>query len=1226
MEPFDLLNTPLSGTHLIEASAGTGKTYAIEGLFLRLILEEHLSVDQILVVTFTKAATEELRDRIRRKLLEARNAFELGTSGDGFVREFAARYEHPELGKQLLKSALFDFDQAAIYTIHGFCQRLLAENAFETGSPFDTELISDSTPMERAVSEDYWRHQLYTLPPELIGFAVPQLKGPGHFHRLLRKLTSPETRIIPPQQRPELSHLQSFRYRLGALKEAWSASRDEILSLLLTPALNGNRYGSVKRPSPRRDTGRSEATGRELKLLFLGATMDRYTDPESVGFPLPDEIGKFSASTLRESTRKDQVTPSHPFFHVCEDLLSTAEGLEREMADFLRYLRYDSLDFARRELPARKDSQNVQFYDDLLIRVKAALSTGKGYGIASAVRGRYRAALVDEFQDTDTIQNDIFTRIFREDDSPLFLIGDPKQAIYSFRGADVFSYMHVARQTEEKRTLLENWRSSPALLMGLNTLFTNVADPFMFDGIRYAPARPGEAEPRVDAGAGTGESPFRVWFVDSVDGKPVSKAEGVQRIADAVAGEVLRLVTVGAGGPGAAPSAPYDAADIAVLVRTNRQARIVNAALSAKGIPTVLCNAGNIFDSHEAGEMETVLAGIAEPGNPRLLRSAMVTDMFGISAAALDTLKAEPPWWPSRVAEFRFYGKLWREGGFIRMFRLLMAQQGIRHRLLSLSDGERRITNLLHLAELLHGVSIEEQIGMPTLINWLAEQRERQEDAAVDSEEHQLRLESDEHAVKIVTIHKSKGLEYAVVFCPFGWEGVLRKDSEITFHDPDHGHRFTLDLAPEENTAHRELAEKELLAENLRLLYVSVTRAQQRCYLTWGNIRSADASGLAYLLPAGDAERPEGDLEPPGEGGGEGARLPESLNRLTRRSGGRIVASPLPDGDHEEQTYHHPPDKVSERLFARKYTRATQSSWRIASYSSLVADQFHLEEFPDHDGSQREPLLPLAALGIAADPAGPPTTDALAEFPGGARSGVLFHELFEHLDFAADDHADRESLVAGALDAHGLDGKWTQVLVGMIDKVLSTSLSRDRPELLLSAVPMDRRINEMEFYFPLNPIDPRTLTQPFRDHGGGEIPPDFPERLGGLSFSPVRGFMKGYVDLIFRHDDSRYYLLDWKSNVLGPGIDDYRRDRLAAVMTRECYVLQYHLYVLALHQHLRLLKPDYDYGRDFGGVFYVFIRGVDPDLGPDFGVYSDRPSPDLIHALGSRLIPGFAWP
>ncbi|MBW2408362.1 MAG: UvrD-helicase domain-containing protein, partial [Deltaproteobacteria bacterium] len=565
MKNFDLINTPLQGTNLIEASAGTGKTYTIASLFVRLILEAGLSADQILVVTFTRAATEELNDRIRQKLLQTKADFMKGKSRDPFIDSLVIRYPEPLQAIQTLQDALIDFDKAAIFTIHGFCHKMLHEHAFETGSLYNTELITDPSNFIQEVADDFWRKYFYFLPPELLSYAYKNknITAPAYFMKLLERVRNPDVKIIPEIEKPELKTLLEFRHLFQTLKRAWPDSRSVIKERLKDPALSGTVYGSMK---PKAQT--PNMTGRDLKVIVLMDRMDRFVSDASVGYPLFKDFEKFSVSKLNRSVKKNHQPPSHEIFHICDRMIQKGAELEGQMAQYLIFLKAEFLRFAERELSREKRIKNVQFYDDLLLRVRKALIDGKREGdnlIAKTIRQKYRAALVDEFQDTDAIQYDIFSMLFASKNNVLFMIGDPKQSIYSFRGADIFSYMEAAGKVESKYTLSENWRSTPGLITAVNTIFSNVKKPFVFHDIPFEKGESGKL-PTIKSGLPGAD--LKLWYVPAEGKKPLNKSDAVRSITEAMSAEILRLIS-------SLDSEPIHPADIAVLVRTNRQAQIV---------------------------------------------------------------------------------------------------------------------------------------------------------------------------------------------------------------------------------------------------------------------------------------------------------------------------------------------------------------------------------------------------------------------------------------------------------------------------------------------------------------------------------------------------------------------------------------------------------------------------------------------------------------------------
>ena len=1212
MEPFDLLRAPLAGRNLIEASAGTGKTYNIEGLFIRLVLELHLEIDQILILTFTKAATEELKTRIRDKVIQARDGFASGGSTDPLINSLVKTYADQNAASERLHQALIDFDQAAIFTIHGFCQRIIHEHAFETHHLFDTELVSNQTHLVREVVDDFWREVFYTAPPEWIAYALGKVKKPDYFVRLLNKVKTRDIKLVPETTKPELASLQPFRDALAELRKAWPPSRDAAIEALMDPALNANMYGRMK-PS----ASHPDMSDRELKVLGLAEAMDHLASGQSTGFPLFDKFENFTATKLTRATKKKHTPPDNQFFDLCDVVYNRSQPLAAEFEQLLIFQKSRLFDYASAELRERKHKINVQHFDDLLLTVLDVLRSKNAGQLVAGIRQRYRAALVDEFQDTDSVQYEILSRFFSDADSLLFMIGDPKQSIYSFRGADIFSYMKAARGTEARFTLLNNWRSEPDLITAVNTIFTSVERPFIYDGIPFEAGKSAGHFAKDERSTGP---PLVLWYLSSEsvsgDEKPIVKPVATRRIADAVGGEICRLLSA---------SPPYEPAEIAVLVRTNDQARLIKELLAILKVPSVLYTTTNIFDTHEAMEIQRILAAVAHPADNSRIKAALATDILGASAEDLITGDAESQWWESRLNRFGEYLQIWEQAGFIRMFGLFLAREKVKNRLLYFADGERRLTNLLHLTELLHRQSVEGNTGIANLLKWLAEQRDP---STPRLEENQLRLESDENAVRIVTIHKSKGLEYPVVFCPFGWEDSLITDREFAFHDVADDFQLTFDLGSEAREQHLAQARNELLAENLRLLYVALTRAKKRCYLAWGNINRSETSALAYLFHSG-ADQPITDtwedqtqiLKDHIKNKNDTQKL-EDLRQLAARSQNSIKVAALPDRDKSAQ-YSLKGKEFVAPIFCRRFTEQIDRTWKISSFSSLVSAGVSDVDLPDRDDA-------LASLN--SDP--PDDTDSreavdhsnghsVYDFPRGARAGSFFHDVLEHYDFSANQPELLSELVSDKLQQYGYDARWQETICRAISRVIGVPLQENRSRFTLSSLKAEDRITEMEFYFPLNPITPARIRKAFKHLGRGSRFKEFPGQLGRLTFAPALGFMKGYIDMIFRHKE-RFYLVDWKSNHLGSGADHYNQDNLQRAMETNYYILQYHIYALALHQYLRNRQSNYSFDNHFGGIFYIFIRGVSEMDGSTTGIFHDRPDVDLINDLGHHLIQGYS--
>lgn len=1164
--PLNLMALDLSGTHLIEASAGTGKTYTIASLFLRLLLERRVPVESILVVTYTVPATDELKTRIRDKVRQARDAFVQGASDDEFIAWLMERVASGAQAVGILDDALARFDETAISTIHGFCQRMLKEMAFETASPFETELVADQADLVASIADDFYRMRIAAgTVPEFISFARSRKVSPEWFMELAgqRNLSAA---VIPEgggsERAGDLELLPAaYRQAFAGLKEAWPDARAEVELLLCDPDVIKQNILKITRMP-----GYLEAVDQ---YLALGPAM------------LPDTgcLARFTPEAVMKATKKGGKTPEHPVFDLCRAVVEAAAELMAAMEGLVTGLKVDFLGYLDRALALRKDKQGVVHFDDLLLRMHRALGSRGGEALAEAVRARFASALIDEFQDTDPLQYEIFRRCFAR--STLFFIGDPKQAVYSFRGADVFTYAKAAAAVAEANThtLLHNWRSTPGLIEAVNTMFSGVTDPFVFDWIRFEPAEPAPKKDRKDL-AGLDEGPLMIWFLQAGDGARLTVEQAKRAVCRAVAHEISRLLNLSGTGAMRLGSDALKPRDMAVLVRTNTQARMVRDTLHDAHIPCVLYSDENVFGSLEALEMEMLLSALAEPMREGLVRTALMTRIFGLDPSDVDTLGRDEAAWEGWVERFRTRHETWARSGFTPVIRRILDGEHVRERLLERDGGERTLTNVLHIAELLGRAEAAGKLGMQGLRKWLAERRDPE---FPGSDEYQLRLESDDDAVRVMTVHKSKGLEFPVVFCPFAWGAPKEEKGEgVLFHD--HARNAVLDLGSAEQDDHRRQAGLEELAENVRLLYVALTRARDRCYVAWGEVNRAEQSAMAHLLK----HLGEKDLR---------AGLEEFLARHTPHAS----VSDLPEGPPEPpRGADTSPDEPAERAFSR----IVDHTWGMASYTSFIRGLHAAGDAADRD-VLRSGVMDRAEgkMERAGD---------IFSFPRGARAGTLLHEVFERLDFAAGE-ADIRAVVEEALAAHGFDLSWTGAVTGMVRRVLDVDLGG----FSLAGVPGTSRLTELEFMYPIRNITPEILAGAIDGCMQGGMPLPAPR----FSFDPVKGFLRGFMDLVFRHD-GKYYLVDWKSNHLGDSVEDYHQDALLNAMVRDGYVLQYHLYCVALHRYLRRRLDRYDYDEHFGGVLYVFLRGVDPGKGMEYGMFRARPEQEVIKELEDMIVDG----
>lgn len=1191
-QEFQLFNSPLTGINLIAASAGTGKTYTIAHVFTRLVVEKKIPVSKILVVTFTDAATKELRDRIRARLRETLTAMQHNSSHDANIAQFNARYQNTEEKQAAIKrldDALRGFDEAGIFTIHSFCRQMLQDHAFESGILFDTQLEKNIAPLLRECVEDFWRQQLYHASPLLIQYVQQSYKNPSelvkNFLQNERLLTQPRLEITPKldlhdTQAEESAYLQAFY----ATKNLWVTVRPEVEDLLNNQdSLNGTSYRKSSFPN----------WFDEISIYFDN-------QPSLI---IPDVLQKLTRTAFQSKVKKGKNPPEHLFFDSCEFLCNTYTQLTTRFEKQLLALKYALLKQAKKELQAKKQQLNIQSFDDLLNNLYQALQSEKGESLGQLMRDKYYAVLIDEFQDTDPVQYEIFHRVYSNCDNPiLFFIGDPKQAIYSFRGADIFAYLNACDAAENRYTLSVNRRSEAGLINAVNQLFSAHPNPFIFEQIPFNPAQAPEDQKNHLTFAGETREPLVFWELSETSG---NKDELQKKIAQAVAAEILNLLNparkVRLG------EKSLTGGDIAILVRTNQQARMMQKTLGKNYIPCVLYSQESLFSSHELMEIERILLAIAFPQQEAHVRAALATELLGVTAETLYNLMHNESQWQQRIKSFQDYHSAWETQGFIQMFRKLLLQEQITKRLLAYPDGERRLTNVLHAGEVLQQTAVAEKLSMSALCHWLATQRN---EAETSNDEHQLRLESDEKLVKIVTIHKSKGLEYSVVFCPYSWEmnlpSLAHKNSSILFHDTANKNVLTLNLTGDE-IKHRKDKAHEELAESLRLFYVAVTRAKNRCYLVWGAVKEAENSPLGHLLHNSAIEGIARKLDGEKADKNDSTFLNSSLihNKLVdlvAYSQNTITLQILP----EPSNYHHKLVENPLNLVARNFTGKIPQAWKISSFSAL-AHQASIEasERPDYD---ENPVLRPQFLSENIN-----VLPSIFSFPKGARAGTFLHEVFEKLDFTAPDvHKLSELLKTYNYPVE----PWENILWTWLHTVLNTALAGQFGNLVLAELSRDARLNELEFFYPLRPIDAQGLSKIFQHY---HLPtPSLDLSSERLTFKPVQGFMKGFIDMVCCWE-GRYYLIDYKSHFLGQRPEDYAQPQLAQVMKQERYVWQYHLYAVALHRYLSHRIPDYDYTQHFGGVYYLFLRGIQADNSENYGVFYDLPQPALIQALSAYL-------
>lgn len=1182
MERLDPQTLKLSGTAVIEASAGTGKTYTITSLVLRLLLERKLPIAQILVVTYTRAATAELRQRIRARLLTA-HRIARGEQLDDPLCQALCEETRERLGQEelqdLLERALSDVDEAPVLTIHGFCQRTLSEHAFESGTGLNLEVTTCSAPIVAEITDDFFTRSLYSASPETVR---PLLAEPDKLRTLAaRSGTGDGLRILP--EAIELSAFEKKSWELAHAQcvELFQEHRETIVALV---------------------AGLGAAASHALWASDWADALDAHTPGATL--TLISDAGRkaFTRSGAAAKTKKGKLPPSHPFFDAAEDLVALDLAYKAQGTQNKIKFRRDFLHFLRAQMKARSLDHNVHTFDSLLTELHSALQGERAPALIAALQKRYRAALVDEFQDTDPLQYQIFRSLFEHEQGCLFLIGDPKQAIYGFRGADVHAYLSARADAGTRvYTLDTNRRSDPSLIDVLNRFYQSVHLPFALESIHYQPVRaPETMRDRFLAKDGHGVLDFLL-----LDGSGTASAL-LADTCSAVASDIARLLKspceiVGAEGT----PQRVKPSDVAVLCRTNKQALSMQLALSQVGVVSVFQGDETVFRSEDAEAVERLLEALVYPTDPALLRSFLCSCYGGFTAEALLALDERDEGWEQHRGNFAMLHETFLQRGFMPAIRGLITRYQVEQRLLERPDGTRRITNLWHLIELLAAASIGQRLGPLGLLRWFRIVRlDESKRADLVGEDHEIRLESGENAVKLTTVHKSKGLEYPIVYCPFLWSADIPRNADkefVRFHDPQHDFALTLDLGSEDKDAHEGLQAHETLAEGLRLLYVALTRAKHRICIALPDVKkSLPKSGLGYCLFGGDSAKAVEERYKALGADGLASHMQNLAERIGTGMGVRpeAAASRLEDA-HAQAAFLD--------LKARPIKRGLDQARRVSSFSGLTAARSgaHIEIGRDHDAAARTQPTQLAERPAL----------ALDAFPKGAAAGELVHEVLEHADFQSS-RADLEHTAHAVLAARGYDTSLAGILAHGLFNVLQTQLS---PGLVLSAISRKSRVDEMEFVLPVTTaLTPSALERAFREQRAPCALPSYAGALRELGFDKLTGFLRGFIDLVFAHE-GRYFVVDYKSNWLGANADDYRPEALTGAMSEHHYFLQYHLYTVALHRHLALRVPDYNYELHFGGVYYLFLRGMAPDHPHQNGVFFDRPSHALVTSLERTL-------
>lgn len=1180
---LDWRRMPLHGRILIEASAGTGKTWNIGLIYLRLLLERELRVEQILVTTFTDAAAQELRERLRRRLVEAERLLEslppASATGDNtlesYLRDLCPDEESARRALRRIQLARTDLDRAPVSTIHALCQRIQRDYPLESGAAFANDKLFDEQQLQRECVEDFWRRRYLTGEVDPREAELLLRDGPEGLLRDLGGLANNADAQIMAGGLAELERQVAALRTQATIAELQQLADDKSL------------YGPRK-------------TALANRFNKIAAVLQAGGDVEAALQDILDAAFEPNKVAEQESTASAGTLNAHPLVQALQALrpLLQLRGLFTRGAVLA-----EAAQSCREEIPRRARQRHVLTFSMLIDAVYQRLCGEHSDNVlADRLFEAFPVALIDEFQDTDQRQFAIFDRIYRERGT-LVMIGDPKQAIYSFRGGDIAAYLRAGEQASQRFSLGTNHRSSRALVEALNAWYGHTEGGFGHPLIRYQQVVPaGRADDKPYTVDGEPEAqplvihPFRGDAQDKKGNRLQALAELEALALEDCANRIAELLNDPQQQIGGQPVTP---GDIAVLLSTNKQVVALRARLVARGVPCVGSGRGNIFASGVARELELILFAVLHPDDDQAVRGALATRLLGVTLEQFAAWQMQPAAFERELERFEAWRALVRTRGVLALIEALLAARATA--LLALPEGERVLTDLRHLGELLAAEEGARQ-GLDGLYAWLLEMREEGGDGDAEAaDERQLRIESDARRVQLLTIHASKGLEFPIVFLPLAWRISDRSGKHapnlLRYHD-ETGHR-RIDLGSVDFIEHRSHHYGDELEERLRLLYVALTRAIHAVHVYWvdrGPMPGSDA--LAWKCAAIDQLVQQAQQK---------LALPEgeaSLEPMAAALGGIVVAAPYADAFTR---YQAPIETTAPRAMQTPLPQLRPFQWlhsfsgvaRYAAAAVVIDDS----RAADETGSDETAVAPEQPDDSVED------SRLLALYPlRGPRFGDAVHHVFEQAQPGPVWPAQRQllhsQLSAQAVKAESVAHDEALERVGrLIDRACQADLGDG---LRLIDVPAERRIVEFEFQFPVRQVSLARLRRLCLAHGQAEVIPP------GLDAATLNGMLTGFADLILEWD-GRFHVLDYKTNWLGARLSDYRGASLDAAMSEHHYPLQALLYTVALHRYLRQRIDSYTAERYLGDSWYLFVRAL--GLEPGLGVWRHRWPVRLIEAL-----------
>lgn len=1212
---FNALSFPLNGTRLIEASAGTGKTYSLSNLYIRLLLgvgganneQENtstnfarpLAIDEILVLTFTNAATAELRERIGARIEEALTLFQKSTlteNDDKYLSELKQSIDPSLLPTAInrLRYAQALIDQSSIYTIHSFCQRLLQDNNFAIQENSFVEVSIDNQSIIENVLLDIWRRltsnelskiQLAAIQDVWSSFGKEnQLSNSGFQYEFKSILENFSNTPIYQQAVNIDDNLESiidetYFKNIDEMKALGRSLQQELQAYFATENIKyANRYYP------------------HINAFIKFCEADYIYNPDKIKKPTKSLIEIFSTSNVMHNAKEEPPASLLKLFALNEALH------ESENANYQARLKQWVFIKAKQALSEYKRQHNIAFPNDVLQTLEKALDKP---WFQEKIRQRFPVALIDEFQDTDLHQYKVFNKIYSQannEDYALVFIGDPKQAIYKFRGADLNTYLtaKAAIPSENIYSMDNNWRSSPALIAANNYLFSQQENIFSDTAIPYVEinAKASNADNSQLSGVKHVSSQVDnlvLYLANATeetkkDKKPSQNKEiAQQRLFTHTANTIHDLLS----GDKTVNDKPIESQDICILVRSNLEATFMQSLLADLGIQSAFLNTKNsIYATNCAKNLLHFLTACINSFDTTAIKTALSTPFYQHTLSQIRELDEQNEY-AKYFEHFSDLKTLWEKQGIFVMLNAWMKNADVIRKLKPLDDGLRSISQLQQLAELLQKMSAQYSIPNSLLRQLNIEINRVQAKQSPPTDEQQLHLESDRQLVQISTMHKSKGLEFPIVFIPYAASEVKDGGDVIAIDNSLH-----IDFANSDEKKQR--AFEQSMAEDMRLLYVALTRAKYACYVGLANGGNLIKSAIGKLL---GINKDNTSIE----------ELPSHLQTIAQNENIslHILEDEIELCDSNAQT-----QQAANLSFIENNVQIPHSDWQISSYSHL--SRFHTSLASannDEQGGRDEFDLSLSntaqtdTLSTNAQAIETTTVLDVFHFPKGATIGEFLHAVLENTQFNNASEQTLQATIESQLLRFGLSHlseRWLPTLLNWFQEILAHPIHTDKANFNLADIADNKVFNELQFYFAVNStLQAKQLNELLQSY---HYSPNLK-----LNFNAFKGLMTGYIDVFFEHN-GQFYICDYKSNFLGYQLDDYQQENMQVAIHEHQYDVQYVIYTLAMHRYLQQRVNNYDYDTHIGGCLYLFLRGMDGN-NKDRGVFFDKPPRELIEKL-----------